>query len=286
LDNLTLQSPAKLNLWLEILGKRDDGFHEIKTVFHKISLYDTIRLSLLPRGNIIVTADDPAVPTDATNLAYRAAALLTEDRKLATGVAIHIKKKIPAGAGLGGGSSNAATTLVGLNKLLHLNLSGQDLQNLSKNIGADVPFFVSNFATSRASGIGEILTPLRLSQRLWFLIVFPGFAVSTSWAYGAYDAYTLLTNKKNNHKIYYFSRSFDDVVSLLLNDFEPVVVSHHPEIKAIKESLLQAGASGALLSGSGSSVFGVFATRQAAERAKPVLAQRESHRVFLAHSLD
>jgi len=285
LNCVTLQSPAKINLRLEIIGKRDDGYHDIKTVFQKISLYDTLTLKVLPTRSLVITADDPVVPVDDKNLAYRAAVLLFREQRLSTGISINIQKKIPVGAGLGGGSSNAATTLLGLNTLLQLHLSSDYLQNLAKKLGADVPFFISSSATSRAAGIGEMLQPIKLSQTIWLLVVFPGFEISTAWAYKTYDASKSLTKKRKNNSIDNLVISMSDVLSLLSNDFEPVVEAYHPEITIIKQRLVQAGASGAMLSGSGSSVFGVFATQCDAEQAWHTLSKHSSYRVFLIHSL-
>ena len=285
MDSLTLQSPAKINLRLEILGKRDDGYHEIRTIFQKISFHDDITLKALPQKGIIVTVDDPAIPSDDKNLAYKAALLLMEDQNISAGVAIHIKKKIPSGAGLGGGSSNAATTLEGLNRLYELKLKDKYLQQLSMTLGADVPFFLSETGTALGTGIGEKLKPLNLQTELWFLLIFPNFSISTSVAYSTYSKYNLLTKRKKNIRLQNSIRTFDSVIPLLLNDFESVVIPLYPEIKTIKDNLITAGAAGSLLSGSGSSVFGVFSNKEDIEKALTMLPCQAGHRAFIAHSL-
>lgn len=285
MNSLTLQSPAKINLRLEILGKRTDGYHEIRTIFQKISFYDDITLKVSPQKCIKVTVDDPSIPSDDKNLAYKAAFLLMEDQKISAGVSIYIKKKIPSGAGLGGGSSNAATTLQGLNRLFELNLKDKYLQQLSMSLGADIPFFLSRTGTALATGIGEKIKPFNLQTKLWFLLIFPDFSISTSWAYNTYSKYNLLTKRKKNIRLKNFIRTFETVIPLLLNDFESVVIPLYPEIKTIKDNLIRAGAAGSLLSGSGSSVFGVFSTKEDTKKALAKLPYQAGHKAFIVHSL-
>jgi 4-diphosphocytidyl-2-C-methyl-D-erythritol kinase len=282
---LTLHSPAKINLRLEILGKRNDGYHEIRTIIQKISFYDDVTLKVSTQKGIKVKVDNPTIPADNKNLAYKAAFLLMEDQKISAGVSIHIKKKIPAGAGLGGGSSNAATTLQGLNRLFKLNLKDKYLQQFSMSLGADVPFFLSGSGTALATGIGEKLKPLKLQKKLWFLLILPDFSISTSWAYNTYSRYNILTKRKKNIKIKNSIRTFDGVISLLLNDFESIVIPLYPEIKTIKNNLIRAGAAGSLLSGSGSSVFGVFSNKEDTEKALTKLPYQAVHKALIVHSL-
>ncbi len=284
-DSLTLYSPAKINIRLEILKKRKDGYHEIRTIFQKISLYDEITLKTTSEKGIRVTVNDPSIPVDYNNLAFKAASFLINDQRLATGLSININKKIPAGAGLGGGSSNAGTTLKGLNTLLNLNLSLKYLQKLSLSIGADVPFLLSEFNTAIATGIGEKLKPLTLKTKLWFLVVFPGLNISTRWAYNAFSKYNLLTKRGKNIIVENSVANIENTVSMLVNDFEDIVFSMYPEIKKINNNLMKAGAAGSLLSGSGSSVFGVFSAREDAEKALSGLTLRTSHKAFIVHSL-
>jgi 4-diphosphocytidyl-2-C-methyl-D-erythritol kinase len=284
-DTLHILSPAKINLRLEILKKRPDGYHEIKTIFQKVSLYDDITISRIAQDNISISVDDPSVPSDTSNLAYKAATLLMRDQKIAAGLAITIKKRIPAGAGLGGGSSNAAATLLGLNRLFKLNLPPEHLQQLAVQLGADVPFFISTAGTACACGIGEILTPMQAPKVFWILIVFPNISISTSWAYTTYSQYKLLTKIKNN---IIYDNSFEDALSIarnLYNDFESVVYPAHPHIKTLRDGLLESGACGALLSGSGSSVFGIFSSRDSCERAQERLSHMLDYRLFAVHSL-
>jgi 4-diphosphocytidyl-2-C-methyl-D-erythritol kinase len=281
LNELTVHAPAKINLALKILRKRADGYHDIKSILQKVSLYDTLSLKRSPLQGITVTADDPSIPTDSRNLAYRAADLLLKQQKITPGISIHIKKRIPAGAGLGGGSSNAAATLTGLNKLLRCNLTETELLRLGVEIGADVPFFIYDKPSALAEGIGEQLSPVTIQVPLWLVIVFPGFSISTKWAY---ENYRVLTNEGKNIRIPPYFEQLNSVLHILSNDLENVVTKQYPEIQEIKHTLIQAGACGSLMSGSGSSVFGIFPDEQQAQEALTLLGT-PANRVFIAHSL-
>lgn len=281
MNELTVHAPAKINLALKILRKRADGYHDIKSILQKVSLYDTLSLKLSPLQGITVTADDPSIPTDSRNLAYRAAVLLLKQQKITPGISIHIKKRIPAGAGLGGGSSNAAATLTGLNKLLRCNLTETELLRLGVEIGADVPFFIYDKPSALAEGIGEQLSPVTIQVPLWLVIVFPGFSISTKWAY---ENYRVLTNEGKNIRILRSFKQLNSVLHILINDLENVVTKQYPEIQEIKHTLIQAGACSSLMSGSGSSVFGIFPDEQQAQEAL-TLVSTPANRVFIAHSL-
>jgi len=281
LNELTVYAPAKINLALKIIRRRADGYHDIQSILQKVSLYDTLSLKLSSHQGITVTTDDPSIPTDSSNLAYRAADLLLKQRKITPGISIHIKKRIPAGAGLGGGSSNAAATLSGLNKLLRCNLTEPDLLRLGVEIGADVPFFIYDKHAALAEGIGEQLSPVKIHVPLWFVIVFPGFSISTKWVY---ENYRVLTNKRKNIRISCCFKQLNAVLHILINDLENVVTQQYPEIQKIKRTLIQAGACGSLMSGSGSSVFGIFPDEQHAQEALTLLST-PANRVFIAHSL-
>ncbi|MCX5894855.1 MAG: 4-(cytidine 5'-diphospho)-2-C-methyl-D-erythritol kinase [Proteobacteria bacterium] len=285
MNEIAVQSPAKINLALHILKKRSDGYHEINTILQKVSLFDELSIKLSSRPGITVTADDPSIPTDSGNLAYKAAFALLKDHNISTGIAIHIKKSIPAGAGLGGGSSNAAATLMGLNRLFGFMLTDDSLKQLGLSIGADVPFFLFDKNTALAQGIGEVLNPVTLGVTAWFLIIFPGFGISTSWAYSNYK---LLTNKLKNIRISDSTNSITDfkfITALLKNDLEDVVIPEYPEIQRLKLDLVRAGASGSLMSGSGSAVFGIFPDEKHAQKALSLLSLPAPQRAFIARSL-
>jgi 4-diphosphocytidyl-2-C-methyl-D-erythritol kinase len=285
LQSLNLLSPAKINLRLEILSKRPDNYHEIKTIFHKISIFDKIGLEKIPGNEVQVTIDDPAIPTDNTNLAVKAANLIFSYADIKPGIKIDIKKKIPAGAGLGGGSSNAAITLKGLNTLLNLNISEQIITEFAVKLGADVPFFLTDASTAYATGIGEKIKSIETHNKLWFLVIFPGFTVSTAWAYNSINKYNLLTKRTKNNIISNYSLDINTVKSSLYNDFESVVNKRHTEIPKIKEQLIKTGAQGAMLSGSGSSVFGIFPDKASAKNASSNFKTDSKQKVFIAQSL-
>jgi len=283
--SLSIASPCKVNLHLSILHRRSDGFHEIKTLFHRVSLQDTIRLQRTPEPGIHVSVSDPDIPAGPENLVWRAAELFFKHHPQNGGIRVHIDKHIPAGAGLGGGSSNAAATLLGLQRLYGLELPLGHLSALGSSLGADVAFFLADTRSAWATGIGEKLTPLEGSPLLWFLIVYPGIHISTPWAYRTFSQDILLTNSPGNINVSDSFRSLSDVCGLMYNDFEQVVFPRYGQIKLLKEHLIAAGAANALLSGSGSSVFGVFENRAACETAREAIPGIESYRVFTAHSL-
>ena len=285
MQSLNLLSPAKINLRLEILSKRADNYHEIKTIFHKISIFDKIGLEKISGNEVQLTIDDPSIPTDNTNLAIKAANLIFNYADIKPGIKIDIKKNIPSGAGLGGGSSNAAITLKGLNTLLNLNISEQIIAEFAVKLGADVPFFLTDASTAYATGIGEKIKSIETHSKLWFLVIFPGFTVSTAWAYNSINKYNLLTKRTKNNIISNYSLDINTVKSSLYNDFESVVNKRHTEIPKIKEQLIKTGAQGAMLSGSGSSVFGIFPDKASAKNASSNFKTDSKQKVFIAESL-
>ncbi len=284
-QSLSIASPCKVNLHLSIERRRPDGYHEIKTLFHRISLQDTVYLQRTPAPGIHLSVSDPAIPSGPDNLVWRAATLFFKHYPQPGGVSLRIDKHIPAGAGLGGGSSNAAATLLGLQRLYDMDLPGDHLSALGASIGADVAFFLAETRSAWATGIGEKIDPVENSPLLWFLIVYPQIHISTQWAYQIFSQDILLTNPPKNNNVRDSFRRPSDVCGLMYNDFEQVILPRYGQIKALKENLLAAGALGALLSGSGSSVYGVFADRIACEKARENIAESESYRVFTAHSL-
>jgi len=271
MKSITLPSHAKINLRLEIVRKRDDGYHDIKTLLQKVSLSDEIYLSTIPTG-ITVVCDHPQVPANETNLAYAAAQALLSRYHLKDGIAISIKKNIPVAAGLGGGSSNAATTLAGINQLFALGASTEELMKIGSAIGADVPFFLFG-NTALATGIGDKLETIHLTPPLWLLLITPPLQVSTTWAYRTFRMG--LTSIRNNINIPTCINHLTALLTLLSNDLEKVVIPRYPVIQTIKEELFQRGARGSLMSGSGSTVYGIFSTKEEAQEA---LAQLKGHR--------
>ena len=254
---LTLQANAKINLGLRIVGRRKDGYHRLHTLFQEIDFADEVTLEEAPFGGVTLEVTGPYakdIPADETNLCLQAAGLLEEQAGIHDGVQIHLKKHIPPGAGLGGGSSDAATVLRGLNLLWKRGRRWDQLEQLAGQLGADVPFFVRG-GLQLGEGIGELLTPLAARLPHHVVLVMPPFGVNTAWAYGQFAA----------RKIFPEPPAFDQLImqdpipwEAFTNDFEAVVFPRHPELGAIKAALLAAGAVWAGLSGSGSTVAGLF----------------------------
>jgi len=284
-----IRAPAKINLGLRVLGKRKDGYHLIDTIMVPVSLYDEIEITRakpsVPRSStsIEVTCDYPLVPEGRENLVYRAAALLIAKSEIDVRLHIHIRKKIPVGAGLGGGSSDAAATMLALNRLLRLNLRPGQLGKLSASLGADVPFFIYG-RPARARGIGNELSFLRRLPLLWAVILYPRFPISTAWVYGKFKA--KLTKFSANNSINLLLRSADGVRKLLVNDLEIVTISRYPQIGLLKAALKHEGAIGAVMSGSGSSVFGIFNSRERAEKAFRRLRKMDGPQAFLVRIIN
>jgi 4-diphosphocytidyl-2-C-methyl-D-erythritol kinase len=264
LPSIELLSPAKVNLRLEVLRRRGDGYHEIRTILQRISLSDRLRISLKREKGISVITDSPSLPVDEGNLAYRAASSLLEEAEASVGVEVHIQKRIPISSGLGGGSSNAASTLMGLNRILKLNFSKGRLMEIGARIGADIPFFMLE-RTAMATGIGEKLEPLEIRPPIWLVLVNPGWEVSTRWAYEELNF--TLTKRPIHIKLPPFFSDIGQVAHILHNDLESVTISAYPEIDGMKEELLSQGAVGSLMTGSGPTVFGLFPYNNEAESA-------------------
>ncbi len=252
---MRLRCNAKVNLYLEVLGQRPDGYHDIETVFHSISLSDTMTLSRRP-GGFTLSTGSPDVPRDETNLALVAARRLLGDGR--GGVHIDLEKGIPVSAGLGGGSADAAGSLVGVNLLFDLGLSEAQLLEAAADVGSDVPFMVSG-GCALGEGRGEKLTPLECLPPLPLVVVVPPVRVSTRWAYGALRT-GLTSDPARVRIIEEVSRTgaVKSLNSLLYNKFEKLVAERYPVVLGIKDSLTESGAAGALMSGSGPAVFGVF----------------------------
>jgi 4-diphosphocytidyl-2-C-methyl-D-erythritol kinase len=277
---LTLWAPAKVNLFLEVLRRRDDGFHEIRTLLQLVDLCDQITLSP-HREKISLESAGLPCPTGEENVAYRAAVLLFKTCGIRTGVQIRIEKRIPIGAGLGGGSSDAATTLRGLNRLLDLGLTLEELSHLGAQLGSDIPFFFSH-PTALAGGRGEKLHPLPPLPPSWLLIVFPGFPVSTAWAYANLE----LTGEDKSITVLPLAEKgeYDSLFSSPWNRFEEVIFRRYPVVKHLKERLSAWGAEPALMTGSGSAVFGRARGREEAEGWAARLRE-EGYTVFVVRTL-
>jgi 4-diphosphocytidyl-2-C-methyl-D-erythritol kinase len=268
-EPLTVRCNAKVNLYLKVLSERPDGFHDIETVFHSVALHDT--LILRPTGGeLTLSCDTEGVPTGPENLALRAAALVLEGTS--HGVHIELKKRIPAGAGLGGGSADAAGALIGLNSLFGLGRSAEDLEAMAESLGADVKFLL-NGGCAVGRGKGDDLTGLPTMPSLPVLLALPRLSVSTAWAYGSLRM-GLTSDLVSLNMITSALRSGDTeaVFGLLENDFEGLIFDKYPSVGRIKEDLLGFGAAAALMSGTGPVVFGLFLRESDALACKKRLA--------------
>jgi 4-diphosphocytidyl-2-C-methyl-D-erythritol kinase len=282
---LTLTSPAKINLYLKVLSKRPDGYHDIETVFERIDLCDKIRLRPIKK-DIVVLCDNPQVPCDSRNLVYRVAAVLKESYGITSGVEITLNKNIPVAAGLGGASSDCAACLRGLNELWALKLKKEEIFDIGSRIGADVAFFLLDAGRAVGRGKGEMLEPLPKGETFWYLLVNPGFEVL---AKDAYSTLSLgLTHTANNSKIDVHSLRkirFKDLNGFLFNSLEDPVEKRHKEVSEIKSEIIKAGLKLSLMSGSGPTVYGVASSREEALEAKKRLLLREGWQAFVAATL-
>ncbi len=284
-DSLIVDCPAKVNLFLEIHGIRPDGYHEIETVMQAVTLYD--RLTLRPRGQSGISLDcsDPTLPQGAENLAYRAADLLDGTVGLPSGVSIRLDKQIPAGAGLGGGSSDAAGVLAGLNRLFGLGLSVEDLCRPASELGSDIPFFLYG-ATALCRGRGERVSPVPAAAPIHYVICCPEQPVPTAEAYRTLDS-AGLTNEKRSASFMLDSLQSGDIERVrnhVFNRFGEVAERLAPDVGRTKNMLAAHGARGAWVSGSGSAVFAVFPAAEDAATVARRVRQCGCRQVFVARS--
>lgn len=282
---------AKVNLYLEVVNKRKDNYHNIKTLFERIDLADTVILKPLADRKIQLTSNHKNLPDDSSNLAFRSAQLLQESLNVMQGVQIKLLKRIPVGSGLGGGSSDAAAVLIGLNKLWRLKLSQNQLVNFAGKLGSDVAFFIYNSPFAQGEGKGERITSLgSLNKvRLWHVLVVPKIHVSTPLIYKEWDSHEKLTKPKLNAKILYSAvrkKSLPLLGKTLYNSLEPVTTKLYPEVSRIKEKLLQLGLKAILMSGSGPAVFAIVSSRKEARAiAGQMRKEKKTWQVFVARTI-
>ena len=274
------ESPAKVNLYLKVLRKREDGYHDIASLMQRISLCDEMCFEEKSAG-ITLKCPGSSIPEDDSNTVWRAASSFFDALHRSAGVELTIRKNIPVAAGLGGGSSNAATALVTLNEMHGSPLDGERLMDMGASVGADVPFFLYG-NTAWATGIGDRLSPADPLPRLWYVLVNPGFELSTRMVYE--NLKMTLTNGPIQYRMPRFLTRFD-VIHGLYNELEAVSVRHYPVISELKNLLVAHGALGALMTGSGPTVFGIFDGEEEAVNAEQALRARGIGTVFKAHSL-
>ena len=275
---MKILSPAKINLFLQVTGKRPDGYHDLFSLMCCVSLFDTVALQF-DTAKIIIECSNPDVPLDETNLAYKAAALFFKTLGITDGVNITIEKNIPIAAGLGGGSSNAASVLRGLNQHFDYPFSRDQLSDLALCLGADVPFFLYQ-KPALAAGVGEKLEAYISQLPYHVILVNPGFRVSTAVVFQNLNLRLTKCKKKITRPS--LKKTGFDVSQHLCNDLEAVTISKHPEIDSAKKQLLQQGALGALMSGSGPTVFGLFSDPDQACNAMEAFGRNSSWNIFSA----
>jgi 4-diphosphocytidyl-2-C-methyl-D-erythritol kinase len=254
--SITVDTPAKINLFLKILGNRPDGYHDIYSLMQTVDLCDTLTISVTASGTELIS-NATTVPLDSSNIIWKAVELLRRQTSFTQGIQINLTKRIPVGAGLGGGSSDAAATLKGVNQLLNLNLSPQQLQRLGATLGSDVPFFFST-GSAIISGRGELVKEVRIASDYFVLLVVPDFAISTAEAYAQIRIY--LTNFSTK-PTFNWEKTNAELLALLEqvgNDFETLVTGDHPAVASCMQFLRETGARVVGLSGSGSAFFGLF----------------------------
>jgi len=273
---------GKINLGLDVLRRREDGYHEVRMVMQMVNLYDKIKITKIRGPKIYISTNLPFLPINENNIAYKAAKLLMEEFNIKSGVYIEIAKHIPVAAGMAGGSSDAAAVLHGINRLFRLNLGKPQLMERGVKLGADVPFCVSR-RTSLCEGIGEIITPLQPMADCYILIAKPGFSVSTKYVYENLNIDALkshpdidgLVDAINHQDIYKIAGDMENVL-------ETVTAVKYPDIEKIKDLMRREGALNAMMSGSGPTVFGIFDQQQAARIAWEELRKETSVKnVFL-----
>lgn len=270
MDTLKMKSFAKINLSLDVLGTLPNGYHEVKMVMQTVSLFDSVELTKIPSG-IELGCSVKFLPVNSDNLAYRAAQSFFNETGIEGGVKIYLKKHIPIGAGLAGGSGNAAAVLVGLNKLYNAKLSKEKLCEIGKALGADVPYCIIG-GTRLAEGIGEKLTPLPPMPHCHIVLVKPSFSISTKWVYDNIDACPDIVHPPTDKLIEALeNKDLHQVCKNMGNVLEDVSISHYPILTQVKNDLIDLGAIASQMSGSGPTVFGIFEDEEKALKAKEIL---------------
>lgn len=279
---MRLQAFAKINLGLDVLGKREDGYHEVRMIMQTIRMYDQLDMRKSVEPGIHLTTNKKYIPVDENNLVWRAAKLMMDTCGIIEGVSIHLHKVIPVAAGMAGGSSDAAATLVGMNRLFHCGLFKEKLMELGVQIGADVPYCVLR-GTALAEGIGEKLTVLPPMPDCWILIGKPGISVSTKYVYTTLD----LNTDTVHPDIDGMKKALEDgnlygITERMGNVLQDVTIPAYPEVERIKEQMKTLGAVNAMMSGSGPTVFGIFDSEEKAQKACQKLRESGScQQVFL-----
>ena len=279
MNTLKLNAYAKINLGLDVVRKREDGYHEVRMIMQTINMYDKLTMKLLDEDKIVLTTNLSFLPIDENNLVYKAIKLIKEKHQITTGVSVHLEKHIPVAAGMAGGSTDCAAALVGMNQLFNLKLSQKTLMEYGVTLGADVPYCILR-GTALSEGIGEILTPLPPTPQCHVLIAKPPVHVSTKFVYDNLKANELEKHPDIDGMIDAIKKgSIAGVAKRLENVLETVTVPAYPEIGILKQIMLDCGAMNSLMSGSGPTVFGLFETEEDAKKAYNLCKQQNSAKV-------
>ncbi len=274
MEQCTKKAYAKINLGLDVIGRLENGYHEVKMIMQMVGIYDVLTLQKQPQG-IVVTTDNGELPTDENNLIYKAAKLMIEKYNISEGVRIHLEKNIPIAAGMAGGSTDAAGTFLGMNELFEIGASKEELCSLGVKVGADVPYCIMG-GTALAEGIGEKLTALPEPPDCYLLIAKPDINVSTKYVYEHLDAEGVEKHPDIDGMIDALEKeSLEGIITRLGNVLENVTVKKYPVIQKIKSCMLKNGAEGSLMSGSGPTVFGIFKEKDTAQKALEVLGKKQ-----------
>lgn len=281
MNEYRIKAYAKINLGLDVIGRLENGYHEVKMVMQTVGIYDVLELERTAEG-IVITTDSGELPTDGNNLIYKAAKLMMENYHIKDGVKIHLEKHIPIAAGMAGGSTDAAATLKGMNRLFDLGCTLRDLMEMGVKIGADVPYCVMG-GTALAEGIGEKLTPLAPAPDCYVLVAKPDINVSTKYVYEHLDAQEIVKHPDIDGMVEAIAEeSLQGILDRMENVLETVTVSAYPVIQTIKDRMKELGAINSLMSGSGPTVFGIFVEKDMARRAYEKLEEEQlAKQIFL-----
>ncbi len=275
MQSIELKSLAKINLGLDVLGKRENGYHDVRMIMQSIYLYDDIRIEKQQTPGIVMKSNLYYLPVNEKNIAYKAAQLLMEEFGITEGVAITLYKRIPVAAGLAGGSSNAAAVLFGMNRLFGLKLSQEELMKRGVTLGADVPYCIMR-GTVLAEGIGEVLSILPEMPKCYILIAKPPISVSTMTVYKKLDECEIVEHPDIDELIRGLeAHDLHQVVGAMGNVLEQVTIADYPVISKIKNIMIEEGALGSMMSGSGPTVFGVFTSKEQGKKAMQKIKKKK-----------
>ena len=275
MDNIQLKAYAKINLGLDVIRKRDDGYHEVKMIMQSINMYDELILKKNNSGSIVLTTNESSIPTDERNLVYKAIMMLKNEFNIEEGIEAYLEKNIPVEAGMAGGSTDCAATLKGMNKLFNLNLNEEELKIRGKKLGADVPYCIIG-GTALSEGIGEVLTKIKTPPQCIIVIAKPAVGVSTKFVYENLKIDQLdkhpdidgMIEDINNNDLYAMAKKMDNVL-------ETVTIPAYPVISEIKQIMIDNGAINSLMSGSGPTVFGIYDSMDKAKETLNVLKPKD-----------